>query len=102
MRLNPFNTGNINVRSSGGGAGAAGGGLGCGTIILAALGYFIFGIDPFQTAATVESRRRRRWGGCTRSSGAARLPSRKGDPFQSGSCRTRSRARRITGRPNGP
>lgn len=54
MRLNPFNTGNINVRSSGGGAGAAGG-LGCGTIILAALGYFIFGIDPFQTAATVES-----------------------------------------------
>lgn len=54
MRLNPFNTGNIKVRSSGGGAGAAGG-LGCGTIILAALGYFIFGIDPFQTAATVES-----------------------------------------------
>ena len=55
MRLNPFNTGNINVRSSGGGGAGAAGGLGCGTIILAALGYFIFGIDPFQTAATVES-----------------------------------------------
>lgn len=52
MRLNPFNTGNINVGTTGG-AGAAGG-LGCGTIILAALGYFIFGMDPFQTAATVE------------------------------------------------
>lgn len=55
MRLNPFNTGNINVRgSSGGGVGKAGG-LGCGTIIIAALGYFVFGLDPFQTAATVES-----------------------------------------------
>lgn len=55
MRLNPFNTGNINVRgSSGGGVGKAGG-LGCGTIVIAALGYFVFGLDPFQTAATVES-----------------------------------------------
>ena len=57
MRLNPFNTGNINVRSSGGGGlpGGRAGGLGCGTIIIAALGYFVFGLDPFQTAATVES-----------------------------------------------
>lgn len=55
MRLNPFNTGNINVRgSSGGGVGKAGG-LGCGTIVIAALGYFVFGLDPFQTTATVES-----------------------------------------------
>ena len=55
MRLNPFNTGNIQVKgSSGGGVGKAGG-LGCGTIIIAALGYFVFGLDPFQTAATVES-----------------------------------------------
>ena len=55
MRLNPFNTDNIQVRgSSGGGVGKAGG-LGCGTIIIAALGYFVFGLDPFQTAATVES-----------------------------------------------
>ena len=55
MRLNPFNTDNIQVRgSTGGGVGKAGG-LGCGTIIIAALGYFVFGLDPFQTAATVES-----------------------------------------------
>jgi len=57
MRLNPFNTGNINVSSSGGGGlpGGKAGGLGCGTIILAAIGYFVFGLDPMQTAATVES-----------------------------------------------
>ncbi len=58
MRLNPFNTGNINVRSSGGGGGFPGGGaggLGCGTIILAAVGYFVFGLDPMQTASTVQS-----------------------------------------------
>ena len=55
MRLNPFNTDNIQVKgSTGGGVGKAGG-LGCGTIIIAALGYFLFGLDPFQTAATVES-----------------------------------------------
>lgn len=56
MRLNPFDTNNINVSSSrgGGGVGKAGG-LGCGTIVLAAIGYFAFGLDPFQTAATVES-----------------------------------------------
>ena len=57
MRLNPFNTGNINVSSSRGGGlpGGKAGGLGCGTIILAAIGYFVFGLDPMQTAATVES-----------------------------------------------
>ena len=58
MRLNPFNTANINVRSSGGGGGfpgGAGGGLGCGTIIIAALAYFVFGVDPFQTAGVVNS-----------------------------------------------
>ena len=55
MRLNPFNADNIQVRgSSGGGVGKAGG-IGCGTIVIAALGYFVFGLDPFQTAATVES-----------------------------------------------
>ena len=54
MRLNPFNTGNINVGTTGGGGVGKAGGLGCGTIILAALGYFVFGLDPFQTAATVE------------------------------------------------
>ncbi|WP_454596953.1 KPN_02809 family neutral zinc metallopeptidase [Qipengyuania sp. SM2507] len=57
MRLNPFNANNINVRSSGGGGmpGGKAGGLGCGTIVLAAIGYFVFGLDPMQTAATVES-----------------------------------------------
>ena len=53
MRLNPFNTGNIKVRSSGGRGGAAGG-IGCGTLVLAALGYFIFGADPMQTIGMVE------------------------------------------------
>ena len=43
MRLNPFNTGNINVRSSGGGGLPGGaGGIGCGTIVIAAIGYFVF------------------------------------------------------------
>lgn len=57
MRLNPFDTGNINVRSSGGGGfpGGGAGGLGCGTIVIAALGYFLFGLDPMQTAGVVES-----------------------------------------------
>ena len=56
MRLNPFNTGNINVRSSGGGMpGGKAGGLGCGTIVIAAIGYFVFGLDPMQTAGMVES-----------------------------------------------
>ena len=56
MRLNPFNTGNINVRSSGSGGfpGGGAGGIGCGTIIIAALGYFVFGLDPMQTAGMVE------------------------------------------------
>ena len=54
MRLNPFDTNKIDVRSSGGGGMGKAGGLGCGTIILAAIGYFVFGLDPMQTAATVE------------------------------------------------
>ena len=57
MRLNPFNTGNINVRSSGGGGrvpGGKAGGIGCGTITIAAVGYFVFGLDPMQTAGMVE------------------------------------------------
>lgn len=55
MRLNPFNTANIRVRSGGGGrrVGRAGG-LGCGTIIIAAIAYFVFGADPMQTIGMVE------------------------------------------------
>lgn len=54
MRLNPFNPGNIQVGSTGGGGMGPAGGLGCGTIVIAAIAYFVFGADPFQTAATVE------------------------------------------------
>jgi hypothetical protein len=56
MRLNPFDTSKINVGTTDGGRRGVGkaGGLGCGTIVIAALGYFVFGLDPMQTAATVE------------------------------------------------
>jgi len=55
VRLNPFDTSKINVGTTGGGRGMGkAGGLGCGTIIIAAIGYFAFGLDPMQTAATVE------------------------------------------------
>ncbi len=55
MRLNPFNTGNIKVGTTGRGGVGKAGGLGCGTIVIAALGYFVFGLDPFQTAQTVDA-----------------------------------------------
>lgn len=55
MRLDQYDADNINVRSSSGGGRRAAGGIGCGTLILAGLAYFIFGADPFQTAATVEA-----------------------------------------------
>ncbi len=59
MRLNPFNTGNINVRSSGGGGGGfpggGGGKVGCGTLVIAAIGALVFGINPMQTIGVVES-----------------------------------------------
>lgn len=57
MRLNPFDTSKIQVGTTGGqGRPRVGrvGGLGCGTIVIAALGYFVFGLDPIETAATVE------------------------------------------------
>lgn len=57
MRLNPFNTDNIRVRSSGGGGGfpgGKGGGIGCGTIVIALIAYFVFGADPMQTIGTIE------------------------------------------------
>ena len=52
MRLNPFNTSNIRVREGGGGGGfpgGRGGGVGCGTIVIAIIAYFVFGADPMQT-----------------------------------------------------
>lgn len=53
MRLNPFDTDNIRVRSSGVPGGKAGG-IGCGTLVIAAVAYFIFGADPMQTIGMVE------------------------------------------------
>lgn len=53
MRLNPFNTDNIRVRSGGGGMRRAGG-VGCGTLIIAIIGAVVFGIDPTQTIGMVE------------------------------------------------
>lgn len=58
MRLGPFDTSRINVRSSsaggGGGVGRAGG-IGCGTLVIALIGAVVFGLDPMQTIGMVES-----------------------------------------------
>ena len=53
MRLNPFNTGNIDVRGGGGG-GIGKGGVGCGAIVIAAIGAIFFGLDPMDTLSTVQ------------------------------------------------
>ncbi len=55
MRLGPFDTSEINVRSSGGGGMGRAGGLGCGTLVIALIGAVVFGIDPRQTIGMVES-----------------------------------------------
>ena len=58
MRLNPFDTSKIRVRSSGTGGrrvpGGKGGGIGCGAIIIAAIAYFVFGADPLQTIGAIQ------------------------------------------------
>ena len=56
MRLNPFNPGSINVRRGGGGGfpGGGGGQLGCGAIVVALIGVFIFGVDPAQMLGSME------------------------------------------------
>ena len=51
MRLGPFDPNSIRVRRGEGGGGlpiGGAGGLGCGTIVLAAIAYFVFGADPSQ------------------------------------------------------
>ena len=58
MRLNPFNTSNIRVRSSSGGGGGRfpggrGGGVGCGTLVIVLIGALVFGVDPGQMLGTV-------------------------------------------------
>ena len=56
MRLNKFDPNNIRVRSGGGGGGFPGGGkLGCGSLIIVAIGALVFGIDPGQMLGTIES-----------------------------------------------
>ena len=55
MRLNPFNTGGIDVRGGGRGfPGGGGGQLGCGAIVIALIGALVFGIDPGQMLGTME------------------------------------------------
>ncbi|MEP3051583.1 MAG: neutral zinc metallopeptidase [Erythrobacter sp.] len=57
MRLNPFDTSKIKVRSSGGGRrvpGGRAGGMGCGTIVIVLIGVFVFDVDPGQMLGTIE------------------------------------------------
>jgi predicted metalloprotease len=51
MRLGPFDPNNIRVRRGEGGGGGLpmrGGSIGCGTIAIALIAYFVFGADPMQ------------------------------------------------------
>ncbi|MFM7402881.1 MAG: neutral zinc metallopeptidase [Erythrobacter sp.] len=58
MRLGPFDTSKIKVRSSDGGGGGGGigrtGSVGCGTLIIALIGALVFGLDPMQTIGMVQ------------------------------------------------
>lgn len=55
MRLGPFDTSEIDVRSSGGGSGMGrAGGIGCGTLLIALVGAVVFGLDPSQTIGLVQ------------------------------------------------
>ncbi len=55
MRLGPYDSDDIDVRSSGGGGMRRAGGIGCGTIVIALIGALVFGLDPMQTIGMVES-----------------------------------------------
>lgn len=55
MRLGPFDTSKINVRSSDGGGGGMGPrGIGCGTLVIALIGALVFGLDPMQTIGVLQ------------------------------------------------
>jgi len=57
MRLDRFNPANIRVRDVGGGGGFPGGGggkIGCGTVVIALIAAFVFGVDPGQMLGTIE------------------------------------------------
>lgn len=54
VRLNPFDTSKIRVRSSSSRGGARrAGGVGCGALVIALIGALVFGIDPAQTIAVL-------------------------------------------------
>lgn len=57
MKLRRYDTDNIRVRSGSGGRGfpgGRGGGIGLGTLILAAIAYFVLGADPMQTIGAIQ------------------------------------------------
>lgn len=56
MKLRRFDTSKIKVRSSDGKSRIPGGpgGIGIGTLVLAAIAYFVFGADPMQTITAIE------------------------------------------------
>ena len=74
MRLGPFDTSKINVRSSdGGGGGGMGGarGVGCGTLVIALIGAVVFGLDPGQTIGLLEGMQQQSTPAQTQGSGQA-------------------------------
>jgi len=54
VRLGPFDTSEIKVRSGGDGGMRQAGGLGCGTIVIALVAALVFGVDPMQTIGMLE------------------------------------------------
>ncbi len=56
MRLNPFNTRNIQVGTTGGRRGGVGraGGIGCGGLAIVLIGALVFGVDPAEMLGTVQ------------------------------------------------
>jgi predicted metalloprotease len=71
MRLNPFDTGKIDVRGGGGGGGIGKGGVGCGAIVIALVGALVFGLDPVDTLSTIEGVQQQTGGGASSSADPA-------------------------------